>query len=143
MFDAIIIVIIFVAYQFIVYGVFSSCLSDDVEFAYGRKHMRNLRKKNKNFWEKVFFLDIKGKVKKWHYVCFWINLVSFFPMLFCFAVYALNDSTFKTPWGWYVSGFFSAIHLFTASVASFAHWPLYRGNKIRNRKKYRRWYNNK
>lgn len=135
-----VLILMFLADYYITYHIFYHCLSDDVEFRYGRKHMRNSRKKNKNKFEKFFFLDVKNKVSKWHYICFWVNFLSFFPMLGYIVFYAANDSSFGNQSNRYIFFTIMVVHYFTAAVASFAHWPLYRGNVIRNRKKYRRKY---
>ena len=56
---------------------FDVCLSDDIEFNSGKKTLRNRRKKNKtNFFVKFTFWDFRNEVVKWHYIVFWINLIS-------------------------------------------------------------------
>lgn len=134
------IVVLFSGFYLIEYVSYWRCFADDVEFRYGRKHMRNSRKKNKNRFEKFFFLDVKNKVSKWHYICFWVNFVSFFPLLISVIIYAVNDSSFVCPTDRSIHMANLFVHFFTSFVGIFAHWPLYRGNVIRNRKKYRRKY---
>ena len=56
---------------------FDVCLSDDVEFNCGKKSLKNRRKKIKtNLFVKFTFWDFKKDVVKWHYIVFWINLIS-------------------------------------------------------------------
>ena len=56
---------------------FDVCLSDDIEFNSGKKTLRNRRKKNKtNFFVTFTFSDFRNEVVKWHYIVFWINLIS-------------------------------------------------------------------
>ena len=56
---------------------FDVCLSDDVEFNCGKKSLKNRRKKSKtNLFVKFTFWDFRNEVVKWHYIVFWINLIS-------------------------------------------------------------------
>ena len=49
------IAIILIGFYLFNYLVFDTCLSDDVGFNYGKKRMRNRRRKTKGFWKKFFF----------------------------------------------------------------------------------------
>ena len=56
---------------------FDVCLSDDIEFNSGKKTSRNRPKTNKtNLFVKFTFWDFRNEVVKWHYIVFWINLIS-------------------------------------------------------------------
>ena len=112
------------------YNSFFVCLLDDVEFSYGKKKVKN-RKKETSFFKKLFFLDIKDKVKKWHYVLFWINFIAFLFTLVAAIVLAEQKTSVAKI-------FFTAfvmIYIFSEVPVVFSRWELYKGNKIRRRKK--------
>lgn len=128
------ITIIFVGCYLINYNSFYCCLSDDVEFNYGKKRMRNRRKKNKGFWKKFFFFDIKNEVIKWHYHFFLINFLSFIPTLISFNLFVLTK-TFEAKISILI---FGGIYLLTAIPIAFSRWNLYKGNMVRSKEKYRK-----
>lgn len=90
--ECILILVLFVGGYFFTYTVFYNCLSDDVDFHFGKTRMRNRRKKFKGVWKKFFFIDIKDEVVEWHYALFWINFCSFPPMLISLNVLALTEA---------------------------------------------------
>jgi len=115
-------------------GAFHVCLSDDVEFNYGKTRMRNRRKKAKGFWRKFLFLDVRNEVIMWHYVMFWINLIFSFAALIALyaAIVFRNDETRLIFIILYAPAFISS------AIITCCRWPLYAGNKVRSRKKYRK-----
>ncbi len=121
-------------YLMVYLGAFSVCLSDDVEFHYGKKRMRNQRKKQRGFWRKFLFLDIHKEVVTWHYAMFWVNLISFIVALIMFNVYIAYSNEIISIILRISIGFF----FLTSTIINFVRWPLYAGNKVRNRKKYRK-----
>lgn len=123
-----------VLYIFSYYGVFHTCLTDDVEFNFGKKRMRNRRKKEKGFLRKFLFLDLRNEVVAWHYAMFWINLISFIISLFMLNVFLYCGN--KIVRIIFIISIFTAF--LTSAIIAFVRWPLYAGNKVRNRKKYRK-----
>ena len=128
--------LIFIGFYAIVYhGAFYVCLSDDVEFHYGKKRMRNRRKSEKGFWRKFLFLDVRAEVVPWPYAMFWVNLISFTAALIMLNVYiARGDSEAVRP----LAVVSATVFFLSAAVIAFVRWPLYAGNKVRSRKKYRK-----
>lgn len=125
---------LFVGFYIPCYAVFDVCLSDDVEFCYGKKRMRNRRKQVRGWWKKFLFLDIKKEVIHWHYVMFWVNLISSIVAVIALDAYIIfNDKTINV-----VFLLSEGIALFTCAIISCVRWKLYVGNKVRNRKKYRK-----
>lgn len=119
--------------HFLMYLGFSTTFCDDVDFGYGQKKWKN-RKKCKDFWKKLFFIDIKDYIKKWHYVCFWINCIAFIPMVISIICYSAYHSSVAR----YVGLVFAGIYLGAEVLPSLTYWPLYRGNVVRSKRKYRR-----
>ena len=116
------------------YGAFYVCLSDDVEFNYGKNRMKNRRKKQKGFLKKFLFLDIKNEVIQWHYIAFWVNLISFIIALIAWNIYIIYiNEVIKI-----ILIITGVIFFLTSTIITFVRWPLYRGNKVRSRKKYRK-----
>ena len=116
------------------HGAFYVCFADDIEFNYGKKRMRNRRKKQKGFWRKFLFLDIRKEVVPWHYAMFWINLISFIVALIMFNVYtACHNEIVRI-----ICIMLGGVFFLTSTTINFVRWPLYAGNKVRNRKKYRK-----
>ena len=72
-------------YVFFYLSSFSLCLKDDVVFRYGKKLLDSKKKSSKNFIHTVLFLYIKDEVVLWHYIIFWVNLISF-----AFALIIMN-----------------------------------------------------
>lgn len=115
------------------YGSFSVCLSDDVEFHYGKSRLKK-RKKQKGFWRKFLFLDIRKEVIPWHYAMFWLNLISSIVTLIMFNVYiACKNDVVRIPL--LIAG---GCSILSSAIISFVRWDLYAWNKVRNRKKYRK-----
>ena len=116
------------------YGAFYVCFADDVEFHYGKKRMKNRRKKQKSFWQKFLFLDIKKEVIPWHYAMFWINLISSIVALIMLNMFIIcSNEIVKIIF--IVAG---AASFLSSSIIAFVRWSLYAGNKVRSRKKYRK-----
>lgn len=133
-FEMLVVSFMFIVVYFLSHDVFYVCFRDDVEFNYGKKRMKNRRKKEKGFWRKFLFLDIRKEVIPWHYVMFWINLVSFIATLIVFNIFiASNNETLRI-----VFEIVGGIYFLTTTIIAFVRWPLYAGNKVRCRKKYRK-----
>ena len=114
------------------YGVFYVCLSDDVEFNYGKKRMKNRRKKQKGFWIKFLFLDIRKEVILWHYAMFWINLIFSNVALIALNVFiACSNEIVRI-----IFIISAATSLLSSLIIAFVRWPLYAWNEVRSRKKY-------
>jgi len=126
-------------YLMVYLGVFSVCLSDDVEFYHGKKRMRNRRKKQRGFWRKFLFLDIHKEVVPWHYALFWVNLISFIVMLIMGNVQIAYSNEIVSV----ILQINAGIFFLTATVINSVRWQLYAGNKVRNRKKYCKKYRRK
>lgn len=125
---------IFICCYLLNYSEFYVCLRNDVDFNFGKKHFRNIRRNTKGFLKKFFFIDMKDKVNEGHYICFWINFLSFIPAIIslnCYAVYELKSSNI-------VLILFGSIYILTSIIASFSYYSLYRGNKVRSKKDYRK-----
>ena len=75
--EPILVTIIFVGSYILNYSCFDTCLSDDVEFNYGKHKKRKIYKETHGFWRKFFFIDIRKMVSRWHYVLFIVNFVAF------------------------------------------------------------------
>lgn len=126
--------LLFIFFYIVDYCVFDACLADDVEFRYGKKRMRNRRKKQKGFWKKFLFLDIRKEVVLWHYVLFWINL--FFSSTAIISLNIMIGLESESARIVFLGSFCAEV--LTAGIISFVRWHLYIGNKIRNRKNFRR-----
>ena len=129
--NIIVVDIIFIAEFFLFYQCFSSCFADDLEFSRKRKRMRNYKKRARGFLEKYLFWGIKNKVKKWHYMSFWIGIVAFILTIIFVDVYMAC----KLTWSRYLFALFFGIYHVVSCIAAFSYWPLYY-NKVRNRKEY-------
>ena len=70
---------------------FSATFENDVKFAYGKHRMRNNRK-NARWLSKFLFLYVRKEVKKWHYVEFLINLISFIIFYFSLVLYIISEN---------------------------------------------------
>ena len=116
------------------YGVFYVCFADDVEFSYGKKRMRNQRKKQKGFLKKFLFLDIKKEVVPWHYAMFWINFIFSTVSLVMLNVYIGYSNEIVRIIFIITVGIF----ILTSLIITFVRWSLYARNKVRSRKKYHR-----
>ena len=110
---------------------FDVCLSDDIEFNSGKKTLRNRRKKNKtNFFVKFTFWDFRNEVVKWHYIVFWINLISNIIIFFLASLQVFFQSE--------ILQFLTNISV-VISICSFiiilpVRFNLYKSNRIRKRK---------
>lgn len=126
--------VIFIGWYFMNYMAFSVCLSDDVEFHYGKKRMRNRRRKQKGFWRKFLFLDIRKEVILWHYFMFWVNLIfSFATLIILNVLIYCSNETVRI-----ICMITGGMSFLTSAIILFARWDLYIGNKVRNRKEYRK-----
>ena len=125
--------VLFFVFYCLNYCVFSVALQDDVEFCKGKKRVKS-RKKQKGFWKKFLFLDIRKEVILWHYLLFWANLGAFVTAWAAMLAFFIHESTIVT------SVFLTAcaVVFLTLGVACYIRWPLYAGNMVRNRKKYKR-----
>ena len=137
--DAILIFLLFFGTYLLEHTQFDVCLLDDVDFYYG-KSKRKKRGKNlhgfKGFLIKFFYLDIKHLVKKWHYIAFWINAITFLPMI----ISLIGNAVYGIVYMRNAFFLFGTVHYVTSCIAQFAYWKLYRGNKIRSKKAYRKIY---
>ena len=125
---------LFIGLYAVKHTVFDVCLSDDVEFHHGKSLARKQRRNATTWLHRFLFLYIKNEVIRWHYVFFWINLVSSFA-----AIIALDLHIIFNNQALYVVFLISeGISSLTTAVISFCRWELYRENKVRNRKKYRK-----
>lgn len=126
---------LFIAFYFIsYYGAFDVCLSDDVEFRYGKRRIRNRRKNVSGWWHKFLFLDIKKEVIHWHYIMFWANLVSSIVAIISLNAYIIYNEKI-------INIVFLASEgtaLFATCIILSVRWGLYAGNKVRSRKRYRK-----
>ena len=115
------------------YCVFSVVLQDDIEFRKG-KRTRKKPKETERILEKVFVLDIKKEVILWHYLLFWVNLGAFVTACAAMLAFFIHESTIVT------SVFLTAcaVVFLTLGVACYIRWPIYAGNMVRNREKYKR-----
>lgn len=135
--DTILLFLLFFAAYLIEHTQFDVCLENDLDFGYGKSKRKKRGKSFHGFrglLTKFFYLDIKHQVKKWHYVAFWINAVSFLPMIVSIIGYGVYGVVFMRN----VAIFFGTAHYITLCIASFSYWDLYRGNKIRSKKAYRK-----
>lgn len=125
--------VLFFVFYCLNYCVFSVVLQDDIEFCKGKKRVKS-RKKQKGFWKKFLFLDIRKEVILWHYLLFWVNLGAFVTACAAMLAFFIHESTIAT------SVFLTAcaVVFLTLGVACYIRWPLYAGNMVKNRKKYKR-----
>jgi hypothetical protein len=135
--EAVMIVLFFLALQLVSYCAFTVCLSDDIHFRYGKRHLRNKRRKEKpSVFTKIFYLDVRKEVVRWHYVDFWIHFLSGIPFIAITILYGVYEIRFlRTLWL-----ILCAIWLGSLFVIFTVRWDLYGGNKSRKRdpRKYRR-----
>ena len=127
--------LLLIVFYCLYYVGFLVCLSDDVEFYYGKSRLKK-RKKRKGFWKKFLFLDIRKEVVPWHYVMFWINLVSFISMLITANVCIVYKT--KTVGIIYIISI--AVFFLSDIIIGSVRWKLYAWNSIRCRKPYREKY---
>lgn len=120
------------------YVGFSGCLSDDVEFYYGKSRLKK-RKKRKGFWKKFLFLDIRKEVVPWHYAMFWINLVSFISMLITANVCIV----YKTETVRIIFNISVAVFFLSCIIIEFVRVPLHLWVIVRPGKSYRETYRKK
>lgn len=131
---SVVITVIFTGVYILDYSCFDTCLSDDVEFNYGKHKKRKIYKETHGFWRKFFFIDIRKMVSRWHYVLFIVNFTAFVLQLILINVYELSgESVFR--WLFLIC---CGVYILSSVPAVFARWALYRGNVVRSRKKYRK-----
>ena len=134
--ESLIAIMLFCGWFLVSHACFSGCLSDDVEFAYGKKRMRNRRKKQKGYWGKLLFLDVKDEVVPWHYTAFWVNLIASFIAIVALSVYVYSGS--KSEPSRIVFVISGSVSFLMTAIISFVRWQLYEGNIVRCRKSYRK-----
>lgn len=132
--EPILVTIIFVGSYILNYSCFDTCLSDDVEFNYGKHKKRKIYKETHGFWRKFFFIDIRKMVSRWHYVLFIVNFVAFVLMLILVNIYVLSEENVSR-WLFLICG---GVFFLSSVPVVFARWGLYRGNVVRSRKEYRK-----
>lgn len=121
------------------YLVFGDLLSDDVDFHYGKNRMKNRRKKQKGFWRKFLFLDIRKEVVPWHYALFWISLAAIAVFLVSGNISIISSNETAEIISKIALGVWSSIFV----IMNFFRWPLYFGGNVllslkeRRRKEYR------
>ena len=131
---SVVITVIFTGVYILDYYCFDTCLSDDVEFNYGKHKKRKIYKETHGFWRKFFFIDIRKMVSRWHYVLFIVNFTAFVLQLILINVYVLSgESVFR--WLFLIC---CGVYILSSVPAVFARWALYRGHVVRSRKKYRK-----
>ena len=134
-FEMVFVSLLFIGFYWVTYQAFYICFRDDVEFHYGKTRMRNRRKKQKGFWRKFLFLDIRKEVVPWHYAMFWVNLISFIVCLILLNVYIACGNHEIARISFILS---IGVFILSATMIAFVRWPLYIGNKVRSRKEYRK-----
>ena len=92
-----------------------------------------MKKREKGFWKKFLFIDIKDYIISWHYVCFLVFIVTYLPMIVSVILYM-----FEISWARIIGSILIVIHYIPLLATAFTYWPLYRGNKIRSEQKYRK-----
>lgn len=131
---SVVITVIFTGVYILDYSCFDTCLSDDVEFNYGKHKKRKIYKETHGFWRKLFFIDIRKMVSRWHYVLFIVNFTAFVLQLILINVYVLSgESVFR--WLFLIC---CGVYILSSVPVVFARWGLYRGNVVRSRKEYRK-----
>ena len=131
---SIVITAIFTGFYILNYSCFDTCLSDDVEFNYGKHKKRKIYKETHGFWRKFFFIDIRKMVSRWHYVLFIVNFAAFVFQLVLINVYVLSkENVFR--WLFLIC---CGVYILSSVPVLFARWGLYRGNVVRSRKNYRK-----
>ena len=126
-------------YVFFYLSSFSLCLKDDVVFRYGKKLLDSKKKSSKNFIHTVLFLYIKDEVVLWHYIIFWINLISFAFALIIMNLYIIWQN--KTSYILFI--IFFSIFFISALIISCVYWPYYSKYRMKYRKNYRHKYRQK
>ena len=110
---------------------FDVCLSDDVEFNCGKKSLKNRRKKIKtNLFVKFTFWDFKKDVVKWHYIVFWINLISNIIIFLLTSLQVFFQSEILQ----FFTGFSTVVSISSFIIILPVRLKLYRYNRIRKRK---------
>lgn len=131
---SVVITVIFTGVYILDYSCFDTCLSDDVEFNYGKHKKRKIYKETHGFWRKFFFIDIRKMVSRWHYVLFIVNFVAFVLQLILINVYVLSGESVLR-WLFLIC---CGVYILSSVPVLFARWGLYRGNVVRSRKNYRK-----
>lgn len=118
---------------FISQSLFWPTFSCDVDFGYGQKKWKN-RKNNKDFWGKLFYLDVKKYIKKWHYAFFWINNALAVPLCVDLLLYEVFDFRINH----WVTVCLIMAYLISAWVPSSSYSELLRRDVVRSKKEYRK-----
>lgn len=134
-FSAIAFTLLYLGFFALTYSsVFFVMLSDDIEFNRSRRTLKRKRKKEKGFWKKFLFLDLKQYTDKWHYFLFVCFLILSPIVLFCIDAFIITENEiFRTLF--MISG---GILFVITSITSTVRWSLYKGNMIRKRPTKRR-----
>ena len=86
------------------------------------------------WWHRFLFLDIKKDVIYWHYIMFWVNLVSSIVAIISLNAYIIYNKKL-------INIVFLASEgtaLIASCIILSVRWDLYAGNKVRSRKRYRK-----
>ena len=126
-------------YVFFYLSSFSLCLKDDVVFRYGKKLLESKKKSSKNLIYTVLFLYIRKEVVLWHYIVFWINLVSFAFAIIILNIYIISQNGILH----LLFIVFFGIFFVSALIISLVYWPYYSKYKMKYRKYYRNKYRKK
>lgn len=133
--EILIILFIFSALFLLLYfGAFYTMLSDDIEFNCGKKRLKKYNKSDVELWKKALFWDFKSCVIRWHYAIFWIYLIVYPTTILFLVLFIITNNKYYRIVGLIVG----IICFITILLALFSRWPLYRGNIIRSRKKYKK-----
>ena len=136
--EVVFLLVLFISSYFLVYLSFAAVFKDDIEFNFGKHHLRSVRKSGeKSLIKRFLFIDVRRKIKPIHYVSFWINLVSFLSLLTLAILIQLEVAENK---GWIRAGILCNTIFFggTLVIISFSYWSLYRGNIVRSRARWRK-----
>ena len=120
-----------IGFYFLCYGAFSTYFLDYLEFTSGKAVRKKRNKNEKNIVKRWMFWDIRKKVDKKYYTWFLINLISFLiamPTVVLYAVFFLEN--LKN-----VVLLSTGVYLLSTIRAAAASFWLYRGNKVRRRKR--------
>ena len=114
-------------------GCFLGTVDDDLDFNHCKKRVKKRRKKEKGFWRKFLFLDVRKEIVTWHYVMFWINLVSFIVLFLAFNIYVTCD---REKVGVVCIALLFIFEI-TSLITGSAYSSLYKRNETRSKRKYR------
>ena len=120
-----------ILYVLITHIPFNICLSDDIEFKCGRKVLRHKRKKNKtNIFVRFTFWDFRKDVIRWHYIIFWINLLSNMIIFLLSSIQIFFSSEVLE----FVISLLAVVSIVSLILILPVRFNLYKYNRIRKRK---------